>query len=194
VNQPDKIIFVGEALVGNEAVDQLSKFDRALKDFSNGRGIDGMLVTKWDTVDDKVRFPPFSLVSGLLMRLTGWGRIKYDIRYRTTDHFRWMWTGKLKLNTWFEQGLINTLDIHRFEAAKGAAHRPSSTERLSDAVPIASYIFSISCIILFLRIAGLVNMTISRSPCLTRPLPYPDLEVAMPEGTGFLDVLGRVID
>lgn len=61
VNNPDKIIFVGEALVGNEAVDQLTKFDRALKDFSSaagglgkGRGIDGMLVTKWDTVDDKV--------------------------------------------------------------------------------------------------------------------------------------------
>jgi signal recognition particle receptor subunit alpha len=59
-NSPDKIIFVGEALVGNEAVDQLTKFDRALKDFSSGggagkgRGIDGMLVTKWDTVDDKV--------------------------------------------------------------------------------------------------------------------------------------------
>ena len=60
-NNPDKIIFVGEALVGNEAVDQLSKFDRALRDFSSvsggpsrGRGIDGMLVTKWDTVDDKV--------------------------------------------------------------------------------------------------------------------------------------------
>ena len=63
-NNPDKIIFVGEALVGNEAVDQLTKFDRALKDFSasgsgagQGRGIDGMLVTKWDTVDDKVSFP-----------------------------------------------------------------------------------------------------------------------------------------
>jgi hypothetical protein len=47
-------------LVGNEAVDQLTKFDRALRDFSStsgsgrGRGIDGMLVTKWDTVDDKV--------------------------------------------------------------------------------------------------------------------------------------------
>jgi hypothetical protein len=48
--------------VGNEAVDQLTKFDRALRDFSSaagtgggrGRGIDGMLVTKWDTVDDKV--------------------------------------------------------------------------------------------------------------------------------------------
>jgi signal recognition particle receptor subunit alpha len=59
VNNPDKIIFVGEALVGNEAVDQLTKFDRALRDFSStsgqGRGIDGMLVTKWDTVDDKVK-------------------------------------------------------------------------------------------------------------------------------------------
>jgi signal recognition particle receptor subunit alpha len=62
-NNPDKIIFVGEALVGNEAVDQLTKFDRALKDFSasgsgtgQGRGIDGTLVTKWDTVDDKVSF------------------------------------------------------------------------------------------------------------------------------------------
>lgn len=61
INSPDKILFVGEALVGNEAVDQLTKFDRALKDFSAAsgtgkeRGIDGMLVTKWDTVDDKVR-------------------------------------------------------------------------------------------------------------------------------------------
>lgn len=60
MNNPDKIIFVGEALVGNEAVDQLVKFDRALRDFSSasgtgqGRGIDGMLITKWDTVDDKV--------------------------------------------------------------------------------------------------------------------------------------------
>lgn len=58
VNTPDKIVFVGEALVGNEAVDQLTKFDRALRDFSGiagkARGIDGMLVTKWDTVDDKV--------------------------------------------------------------------------------------------------------------------------------------------
>lgn len=52
VNSPDKIIFVGEALVGNEAVDQLSKFDRSLKDFSGvsrPRGLDGMLLTKFDT-------------------------------------------------------------------------------------------------------------------------------------------------
>ena len=65
-NNPDKILFVGEALVGNEAVDQLTKFDRALRDFSASsggqeRGIDGMLVTKWDTVDDKVRPRPAPL-------------------------------------------------------------------------------------------------------------------------------------
>ena len=66
LNNPDKIVFVGEALVGNEAVDQLTKFDRALRDFtaasggvSKERGIDGMLVTKWDTVDDKVCVSPF---------------------------------------------------------------------------------------------------------------------------------------
>ncbi|CAO3600402.1 unnamed protein product [Absidia cylindrospora] len=57
VNNPDKIIFVGEALVGNEAVDQLTKFNNALKDFSglqNPRHIDGMILTKFDTIDDKV--------------------------------------------------------------------------------------------------------------------------------------------
>lgn len=56
VNSPDKIVFVGEALVGNEAVDQLTKFDRSLKDFSASggaarqRGIDGIVLTKFDTI------------------------------------------------------------------------------------------------------------------------------------------------
>lgn len=62
MNNPDKILFVGEALVGNEAVDQLSKFNRALKDFSGvskPRQIDGMILTKFDTIDDKVFFPSF---------------------------------------------------------------------------------------------------------------------------------------
>ncbi|KAI0060289.1 P-loop containing nucleoside triphosphate hydrolase protein [Artomyces pyxidatus] len=50
VNNPDKILFVGKALVRNEAVDQLTNSGAVGK----GRGIDGTLVTKWDTVDDKV--------------------------------------------------------------------------------------------------------------------------------------------
>lgn len=58
INHPDLVLFVGEALVGNDAIDQVSKFNRSLIDFSpdqrKPRGIDGMLLTKYDTVDDKV--------------------------------------------------------------------------------------------------------------------------------------------
>ena len=49
---------MGEALVGNEAVDQLTKFNRALVDHSDGdnqRVVDGIVLTKFDTIDDKVR-------------------------------------------------------------------------------------------------------------------------------------------
>jgi signal recognition particle receptor subunit alpha len=54
VNKPDKILFVGEALVGNEAVDQLVKFNTSLRNFtatapSGRRGIDGIVLTKFDT-------------------------------------------------------------------------------------------------------------------------------------------------
>ena len=59
VNSPDLVLFVGEALVGNEAVDQLVKFNRALVDHSEEgttRTIDGILLTKFDTIDDKVRY------------------------------------------------------------------------------------------------------------------------------------------
>lgn len=34
VNNPDVILFVGEALVGNDAIDQLTKFNQALIDFA----------------------------------------------------------------------------------------------------------------------------------------------------------------
>lgn len=58
INTPDLVLFVGEALVGNDAIDQVTKFNRSLVDLSadprNPRGIDGMLLTKYDTVDDKV--------------------------------------------------------------------------------------------------------------------------------------------
>ena len=57
INQPDAILFVGEALTGNDSVDQLTKFNQALIDNSkkdNPRTIDGIILTKFDTVDDKV--------------------------------------------------------------------------------------------------------------------------------------------
>ncbi|KAF6778367.1 hypothetical protein AHF37_01823 [Paragonimus kellicotti] len=57
MNQPDLVLFVGEALVGNEAVDQLVKFNQSLADHSfsdKPRTIDGIVLTKFDTIDDKV--------------------------------------------------------------------------------------------------------------------------------------------
>jgi signal recognition particle receptor subunit alpha len=59
VNAPDAVLFVGEALVGGDGVNQLLEFDRALVDHAKGlveapRRIDGIVLTKFDTVDDKV--------------------------------------------------------------------------------------------------------------------------------------------
>ena len=58
INAPDTVLFVGEALVGNDAIDQLTKFNQSLIDFSltsnKPREIDGIIMTKFDTVDDKV--------------------------------------------------------------------------------------------------------------------------------------------
>ena len=58
MNDPDLTLFVGEALVGNDAVDQLSKFNERLADLNaNARRtklIDGIVLSKFDTIDDKV--------------------------------------------------------------------------------------------------------------------------------------------
>ena len=58
VNSPDLVLFVGEALVGNDAVDQLTKFNQRLADLAQDAAtahtIDGILLTKFDTIDDKV--------------------------------------------------------------------------------------------------------------------------------------------
>jgi len=56
-NNPDLVLFVGEAIVGNDGVDQLMKFNEALTTFSTHRrprSLDGIILTKFDTVDDKV--------------------------------------------------------------------------------------------------------------------------------------------
>lgn len=34
VNKPNLIVFIGEALVGNDAIDQITKFNQALSDYS----------------------------------------------------------------------------------------------------------------------------------------------------------------
>lgn len=45
--RPDRVLFVGESLVGNEALTQLKRFSECVK-------VDGVVLTKFDAVGDKV--------------------------------------------------------------------------------------------------------------------------------------------
>ena len=53
---PDLVLFVGEALVGNDGVDQLLKFNQALLTSTSKKTsiIDGIFLSKYDTVDNRV--------------------------------------------------------------------------------------------------------------------------------------------
>ena len=96
MNKPDLVLFVGEALVGNEAVDQLKQFNRALRDYSEGGNeapIDGILLTKFDTIDDKVYY---GNCCGILIiscgDTTGWSSHINDVHNRTANHIHWYWS------------------------------------------------------------------------------------------------------
>ncbi len=39
VNNPDVVLFIGEALTGNDGIDQLTKFNSALKEYSSNMKI-----------------------------------------------------------------------------------------------------------------------------------------------------------
>ncbi|XP_010525780.1 PREDICTED: signal recognition particle receptor subunit alpha [Tarenaya hassleriana] len=84
LNNPDLVLFVGEALVGNDAVDQLSKFSQKLSDLSsspNPRLIDGILLTKFDTIDDKVGAAlSMVYVSGAPVMFVGCGQSYTDLK------------------------------------------------------------------------------------------------------------------
>lgn len=84
VNAPDLVLFVGEALVGNEAIDQLVKFNQSLADYSNTakpHTIDGILLTKFDTIDDKVGAAvSMAHISGQPIVFVGIGQTYSDLR------------------------------------------------------------------------------------------------------------------
>ncbi|KAI3771883.1 hypothetical protein L6452_03054 [Arctium lappa] len=84
VNSPDLVLFVGEALVGNDAVDQLSKFNQKLADLSpssSPRLIDGILLTKFDTIDDKVGAAlSMVYISGSPVMFVGCGQSYTDLK------------------------------------------------------------------------------------------------------------------
>uniref|UniRef100_A0A7E4VXQ4 SRP54 domain-containing protein n=1 Tax=Panagrellus redivivus TaxID=6233 RepID=A0A7E4VXQ4_PANRE len=85
VNEPDLVLFVGEALVGNEAVDQLVKFNQALADHSDRdatpRLIDGIVLTKFDTIDDKVGAAvSMTYITGQPIVFVGTGQTYSDLK------------------------------------------------------------------------------------------------------------------
>ncbi|XP_066978787.1 signal recognition particle receptor subunit alpha isoform X1 [Macrobrachium rosenbergii] len=84
VNEPHLTLFVGEALVGNEAVDQLVKFNRALANHSvkhPPQGIDGIVLTKFDTIDDKVGAAiSMTYITGQPIVFVGTGQTYTDLR------------------------------------------------------------------------------------------------------------------
>ncbi|XP_057495519.1 uncharacterized protein LOC130780534 [Actinidia eriantha] len=84
LNNPDLVLFVGEALVGNDAVDQLSKFNQKLADLStspNPSLIDGILLTKFDTIDDKVGAAlSMVYISGAPVMFVGCGQSYTDLK------------------------------------------------------------------------------------------------------------------
>ncbi|KAK9886973.1 hypothetical protein WA026_019231 [Henosepilachna vigintioctopunctata] len=84
VNEPDLVLFVGEALVGNEAVDQLVKFNQALADYSsnlNPHIIDGIILTKFDTIDDKVGAAiSMTYITGQPIVFVGTGQTYTDLK------------------------------------------------------------------------------------------------------------------
>ncbi|XP_053729770.1 signal recognition particle receptor subunit alpha isoform X2 [Synchiropus splendidus] len=84
VNMPDLVLFVGEALVGNEAVDQLVKFNKALADHSMSEKphlIDGIVLTKFDTIDDKVGAAiSMTYITGQPIVFVGTGQTYNDLR------------------------------------------------------------------------------------------------------------------
>eukprot|EP01025_Chloroclados_australasicus_P043020 TRINITY_DN4577_c0_g1_i1.p2 TRINITY_DN4577_c0_g1~~TRINITY_DN4577_c0_g1_i1.p2 ORF type:complete len:248 (+),score=39.32 TRINITY_DN4577_c0_g1_i1:1-744(+) len=83
-NNPDLVLFVGEALVGNDGVSQLVKFNQRLSDLAppgkQARLIDGILVTKFDAIDDKVgAVLSMAYSSGAPIMFVGTGQTYVDL-------------------------------------------------------------------------------------------------------------------
>lgn len=61
---PDKLLMVGEALVGTDSVAQARNFNAA---FGATRRLDGFIISKCDTVGDMVSSPPATIYASRLI-------------------------------------------------------------------------------------------------------------------------------
>ena len=85
--QPDKILMVGEALVGSDSVAQARSFNEA---FGRGRRLDGFIISKCDTVGD-MRGTLVSMVhaTGIPVLFLGVGQHYGDIRTLNVKRCAW---------------------------------------------------------------------------------------------------------
>lgn len=78
-NKPDRVVYVGEALIGSTGIDQLREFNSQLRSQA-GRGIDGVILSKFDTIGDKVGTAlNFCYASGLPIYYVGIGQSYPDL-------------------------------------------------------------------------------------------------------------------
>lgn len=78
INSPDHIIFVGEALVGGDSLEHIKEFNRWIAE--GGRRIDSIILTKIDTVDDKIgQVLNFSFTANAPIMFLGTGQTNTDL-------------------------------------------------------------------------------------------------------------------
>lgn len=80
--EPDKILMVGEALVGTDSVQQARNFNAA---FGNGRSLDGFIISKCDTVGDMIgTLISMVFATGIPVLFLGTGQQYQDLRTLNT--------------------------------------------------------------------------------------------------------------
>ena len=87
--QTDLTLFVAEALVGNDAVNQLTTFNRYVIDYApNGatKKVNGIILTKFDTIDDKVGAAiSLTYSTGIPILFVGTGQNYSDLKLLDVD-------------------------------------------------------------------------------------------------------------
>lgn len=86
VNNPDHIIFVGEALIGGDSLDHIREFNKKISEGNTGRKIDSVVLTKIDTVDDKIgQVLNFTFTSNSPIMFLGTGQSNSDLKEMNSE-------------------------------------------------------------------------------------------------------------
>ncbi|KAF7682820.1 Signal recognition particle receptor subunit alpha [Astathelohania contejeani] len=81
INTPNHIIFVGEALVGNDSIEHMKEFNKAIGEGIPNRKFDSIFLTKMDTVDNKIgQVLNMTITSGAPVLFMGIGQTNVDIQ------------------------------------------------------------------------------------------------------------------